>query len=110
MEALQRISSADGFGVRPGYIFETWLQFRFVQILNPILLVMLVAAIAQRFRRRGTSVWLIVNSVLVGFFYQILSAAAVSLGEAGLLPALAAAWIPPSALTCGILAYAIRLE
>ncbi len=110
LEALQRISSADCFRVRPGYIFETWRQFRFVQILNPILLVLLVAAVAQRFRRRGTAVWLIVNSVLVGFFYQILSAAAVSLGEAGLLPAMAAAWIPPSALTCGILAYAIRLE
>lgn len=108
--ALSALSKADGYGIKPGYIYETWQHYRLARGLSPLLLIFLVAAMAQRFRRRAPVITLLAGAILIGFFFEIFGSSVVSLGEAGLLPPLLAAWIPSAALTLTIFAFALRPE
>ena len=88
----------EGYGQRPGYRFDTWLQSRVAATLTPTLMVLLAVSLAQRFRRTGVFATLFLASIGLGFLFFALDGVAFAMGETGLLPPWFAAWGPKAAL------------
>lgn len=88
----------EGYGQRPAYRFDTWLQSRLAGALIPALMLFLAIALAQRFRRTGVFATLLLGGIGIGFAFFALDGIAFAMGEAGLLPPWFAAWGPKLAL------------
>lgn len=95
---LLRLIDSKGYGQRPVNRFEAWLQARLASPLIPILMIALVVALAQRFRRHGAIGSLLLSSLAIGFAFSAFDGVSVAFGEAGLLPPWFAAWGPKLAL------------
>ncbi len=84
----------DAYGQRPTALYETWMNHRVASAFAPTLMIFLVAALAQRFRRTGTFARLFIFSLVIGFGFLVFDKATLAIGEAGLLPSWLAAWAP----------------
>lgn len=100
----------EGFGQRPANLFRTWLQYRIASAISPLMMILLVVSLAQRFHRTGAFVRLMILTVIIGFGSFIFENASLALGESGLLPPWIAAWSPPLALACLIGGFVARAE
>lgn len=94
LDQLWRLVANAGFGQRSPELYRTWFHYRISSALGPLLLILLVVSLAQRFRRTGTFVRLMISSLAVGFAFMVFEGMSLSMGEAGLLHPVVAAWGP----------------
>jgi lipopolysaccharide export system permease protein len=97
-----------GYGNQPTYLYEVWTQKRIARPLGTVLLVLLAVASVQRLHPRQPAGLMLVAGIGIGFVYWIFDALVVTVGEAGLLPSIVAAWTAP--LVLGALATAVILR
>ncbi len=95
---LAHLIAHEGYGQRPTHLFRTWLHARIASAFVPGLMIFLVVALAQRFRRFGAFGPLLLFSVGVGFAFFVLDGICLTMGEVGFLPSWFAAWSPKLAL------------
>jgi len=100
----------EGYGQRPTNLFRTWLHYRIASSLSPLMMILLVVSLTQRFHRTGGFVRLMALTVAIGFGSFIFENTSLALGESGFLPPWAAAWIPTLALACLIGGLVARSE
>jgi len=94
LDQLWRLVVNAGFGQRSPELYQTWFHYRIAAAFAPLLLILLVVSLAQRFRRTGTFVRLMISSFGIGFAFMVLEGTSLSMGEAGLLLPMIAAWGP----------------
>lgn len=100
----------EGYGQRPPNLFRTWLHYRIASAISPLMMILLVISLAQRFHRTGTFVRLMALSVAIGFGSFIFENACLAMGESGFLPPWVAAWSPSMVLACLIGGFVARAE
>jgi lipopolysaccharide export system permease protein len=105
---LMELIENRGYGQRPTELFQTWLHSRLSLALGPLLILCLVVALAQRFRRTGDFTRLLLLGMTIGFGFFVLDGATLAMGEAGLLPPWFAGWSAKLALL--LLTGAITLQ
>ena len=59
----------DAYGQRPTALYKTWINYRVASAFTGLLMILLVAALAQRFRRTGTFTRLFVLALIYGDVY-----------------------------------------
>lgn len=94
LEQLWQLVANAGYGQRSPELYRTWLHYRISSAFAPLLLILLVVSLAQRFRRTGTFVRLMISSIGIGFAFMVFEGTSLSMGEAGLLQPVVAAWGP----------------
>jgi lipopolysaccharide export system permease protein len=107
---LIRLAAGGGWRAQPDFLYATRAHYRLAGALSPLLLTLLVVAMAQHFRRAGLPLRLSLGAIAFGLGYLTFATTALFLGEAGLIPALLAAWGPPGALALAVGGFAIRAE
>jgi len=98
------------YGLFPPFIYKTWFYEKLTACLTPLLLVVLVILVAQRFERTGGIAVLFAWGITVGFAFFILDRASLAIGEAGLVPPLVASWAPTLALAAIALTFGFHYE
>ncbi len=91
---LVRFLGNPAFGNRPQYLYETWFHKRLAVPVTTVLLVLLCVPLVQRFERTARAATMILAGIAIGFVYLSFDGVVLSIGEAGLLPAQLAAWVP----------------
>ena len=107
---VSRLAQKSGYGNQPVYLYDVWLQKKIARPLATILLVLLAAAAVQRMHPRRSARLMLVAGVGVGFVYWIFDELVVTVGEAGLLPSLLAAWAAPVVLGSVSMAVILRYD
>jgi len=92
LDQLTTLVANEGFGQRPTSVALTWTHFRISSSLGPLLIVALVIACAQVYRRSGAFGIVMLTSLAIGFSFFILDNVGLALGESGFLPPWFAAW------------------
>lgn len=92
--SLVRFLESPSFGNRPQYLYETWFHKRLAIPVTTVLIVLLCVPLVQRFERTARVTTMILAGVGLGFVYLSFDGVILSIGEAGLLPAQLAAWVP----------------
>jgi lipopolysaccharide export system permease protein len=95
---VKRLADKSGYGNQPRYIYEVWLQKRIARPLGTVLLVFLAVASVQRMHPRRPAGLMLAAGIGLGFVYWIFDELVVTVGEAGLLPSILAAWTAPFVL------------
>ena len=90
--ALTKFSRQRDLGSRPAYVYEVWRQKRLAQPVVIIALLLLCVPLVQRFQRQGRAALIVFAGVLGGFLFFTLDALLLTIGEAGFLPPVLAAW------------------
>ncbi len=98
LSQLIYFSQNAGFGVRPSYVYTTWVHKRITTMLTGLLALLIAVPIAHRFRRGGGFGILFILGIAAGFAYFIFSGVALAMGQAGVLPPWLAGWIAPLTL------------
>lgn len=98
------------YGLFPPFIYQTWFYEKLTASLTPLLLVILVILVAQRFERTGGIATLFAWGIAVGFTFFILDRTSLAIGEAGLVPPLVAGWAPTLALAAIALTFGFHYE
>lgn len=88
-----------GYGNRPLYLYKVWLHKKVARPFATMVLVLLGIAAVQWVHPRRPAAGMLILGVGIGFVYWIFDEFVVTIGEAGLLPAMAAAWAPPIILS-----------
>lgn len=94
LDQLWQLFVHSGYGQRSPELYQTWFYYRIASALSPLLLILLVVSLAQRFKRTGTFLRLMISSISIGFAFMVFEGTSLSIGEAGLLQPLIAAWGP----------------
>ncbi len=94
LDQLWRLVVHNGYGQKSAGVYRTWFHYRVASALSPLLLILLVVSLAQRFQRTGTFVRLMISSIAIGFGYMVFEGMSLSMGEAGLLAPFIAGWGP----------------
>lgn len=110
IDEIWRLIQNEGYGQRPTSLFRTWLHYRIASAISPLMMILLVVSLAQRFHRTGAFVRLMVLTVAIGFGSFILESASLAMGESGFLPPWLAAWSPSIVLACLIGGFVARAE
>ena len=105
LSELSIFSANNGFGVRPVYVYDLWWQKRLTPFLVALVMVSLCIPLGTTFRRGGGLGNIFVAGVGLGFLYFVCDGLVTTLGEAGTLTPLLAAWGLP--LLFGALALAL---
>ncbi len=100
--------SNSGFGIRPVWVYQTWLQKRFALFFAPLVMIAICVPLATRFRRGGGLGILFALGVGLGFLYFVVDGIAMTMGELGFVAPWMGAWLP--VLTFGALALALGLR
>ena len=98
LSQLFYFSQNAGFGVRPGYVYETWAHKRLTTMLTGLMALLISIPIAHSFRRGGGFGILFLFGIAVGFAYFIYAGVTLALGQGGILPPFLAAWLAPMTL------------
>ena len=99
-----------GFGIRPAFVYEAWWHKRISLVLAAWLMMAVCVPLAARYRRGGAVGYMFGAGVSIGFAYFIFDGISMTIGEMGLAPPWAAAWIPVAALALLTAALAMRAE
>jgi len=83
-----------GFGIRPAYVYSTWLNKRLTLVLSPLMMLLIAVPLAHRFRRGGGLGILFAIGVAMGFAFFIFDGISLTMGELGIMPPWLAAWTP----------------
>jgi lipopolysaccharide export system permease protein len=105
---LWRFVSHSGVGSHPGYFYLTWFNKRLSLPIASFMMVLLAAPVAQSMQRQGGMVRGLALGVVLGFLYFVTDGFVLTLGEAGALPPVIAAWSP--ALLFGIVGAAVLVR
>jgi lipopolysaccharide export system permease protein len=105
---VKRLAENMGYGNQPTYLYEVWIQKRIARPLGTVLLVLLAVASVQGLHPRRPAGLMLAAGIGIGFVYWIFDELVVTVGEAGLLPSVLAAWTPPFVL--GAVATAVILR
>jgi lipopolysaccharide export system permease protein len=107
---LWRFVSHAGIGSHPIYFYLTWFNKRLSLPIASFMMVLLAAPVAQSMQRQGGMVRGLAVGVVLGFLYFVTDGFVLTLGEAGALPPVIAAWSP--ALLFGLVGSAtlVRME
>jgi lipopolysaccharide export system permease protein len=98
--ALVALADASGLGRHPEHYYRTWVQKRIATPVSALVMILLAASVAQTLARsHGGAVNFALGAGL-GFLYLIIDGVALTLGEAGSLPPLLAAWAPIALFGC----------
>lgn len=99
-----------GFGIRPVYFYETWLQKRFTPLFVSLVMLALCVPLASGFRRGGGLGILFALGIGLGFVFFVFDGISLTIGELGLAPPWMAAWFP--VLVFGLIAvyFTLRTE
>jgi len=108
LQEIRRFIRRPEVGTRPTHFYATWLQERLSLPFRAVLMVLLAAPAAHITRRQGGLAAALAAGITVGFLYFVADGVALSLGEAGQLPPLVAAWVP--GLIFAALGFAMVLE
>lgn len=107
---LRRLAAQSGFGNRPIYLYQVWLQKKIARPLATILMIVLAVAAVQRLRPRQQGGLMLTVGISAGFVYWIFDELVLTIGEAGLLPVVVAAWAPPLTLAAAAMTVILRHE
>lgn len=107
---LRRLAAQSGFGNRPIYLYRVWLQKKIARPLATILMIVLAVASVQRLRPRQQGGLMLTVGIAAGFIYWIFDELVLTVGEAGLLPVVVAAWAPPLTLAAAAMTVILRHE
>jgi lipopolysaccharide export system permease protein len=99
-----------GFGIRPAYVYETWLNKRYTLFFVALLMVLIAVPLSVRFQRGGGLGLLFAAGVGLGFAFFIFEGISQTMGELGLVPAWMAAWMPILVFFAAGTAIAFRYE
>ena len=88
------------YGNRPQYLYDTWFHKRLALPVTTVLMILLCIPLVQRFERTAGTATMILGGIGLGFLYLSFDGVILSIGEAGLLPATFAAWVPTLILMC----------
>lgn len=91
---VKRFVDDDSFGNRPPYFYRTWFHKKMATPVASIFMILLAIPLAQRFQRQGGVALMLTVGIAFGFFYFIFDGLTLTIGEAGLLPPVLAAWAP----------------
>lgn len=91
---LQYFIKNAGFGIRPGYVYETWQHKRITLFFVSFLMVLIPVPLSVRFRRGGGLGQMFAVGVGLGFAFFIFEGISLTMGELGLVPPWMAAWMP----------------
>lgn len=91
---LARLLQNPAFGNRPEYLYQTWFHKRLAVPLTTVLIILLCVPLVQRFERTARAATMILGGIGLGFVYLSFDGVILSIGEAGLLPPVLAAWVP----------------
>ena len=90
---VRALADAPGYGNRPLYLYQTWLNRKLVAPLASLLMILFAVPLGQRFERQGGAAT-IAAGVAIGFCFFVFDGFTLAVGEAGLLPPWIAAWAP----------------
>ncbi len=90
---VRRLASQPTIGNRPFFLYRLWLNKRVAAPIGTLAVIILVIPLVQRFDRRVNHIVTLLVGVGAGSFYVVLDAFVTSLGEAGMLPSVLAAWM-----------------
>src|SRR5262249_45955010 len=93
VERLWRFINNPDLASRPIYYYSTWLYERLSLPLKSVLMLLLAAPAAQVLRRRSGLGPALALGFGIGFLFFVIDGVAVTMGEAGKLPPMFAAWI-----------------
>ena len=91
---VRALAGSAGYGNRPLYLYQTWLNRKLVAPLASLLMILFAVPLSQRFERRGGAAATIAAGVAIGFCFFVFDGFTLAVGEAGLLPPWIAAWAP----------------
>jgi len=91
---LWRFLSYPGTGSHPSYFYLTWFNKRLAIAIASFMMVLLAAPVAQGMQRHGGIGRGMAIGVALGFLYFVTDGFVLTLGEAGALPPVLAAWSP----------------
>lgn len=103
------ISNA-GFGIKPTYLYQTWLNKRLSLFVSSFLMMALCVPLASRFRRGGGIGMFFIIGVGLGWSYFVLEGIALTMGELGFVPPWMAVWVPIGALAALTTSLALNAE
>jgi len=95
---LRQLADRRGFGNRPLYLYEMWMHKKFARSVATLLMIVLAMAAVQRLLPRRQPGWMLAAGIAGGFVYWISDELIITVGEAGLLPAVVSAWAAPIVL------------
>ncbi len=105
---VKQLAEKSGYGNQPTYLYEIWIQKRIARPIGTVLMVFLAVASVQRMHPRRPAGLMLAAGIGIGFVYWIFDELVVTIGEAGLLPSVLAAWTAPFVL--GAIANALILR
>lgn len=95
---LRRLAARSGYATRPLYLYEMWIHKKIARPLATVLMVLLAVASVQHILPRRQPGLMLTVGIAIGFVFWICDELVVTVGEAGLLPPMVAAWAPPLVL------------
>jgi len=100
LRALLGVAESSGLGRHPEYFYRAWVQKRIATPASALIMVLLAASVAQTLARGHGGAVNFLAGVGLGFLYLIADGVVFTLGEAGSLPPLLAAWAPLVVFGC----------
>lgn len=94
MGELSRLSDTRVTDEQPNFIYDLWLQKKFVNSLSILVMIMLAVPLGFQLARRNQMYAAALAIIAVGFGYFFFDRFLLSMGETGQLPILVAAWVP----------------
>ena len=92
--AVWRFVATPGYGSRPLYVYEIWLNRKLAVPFASLLMILLAVPLSQRFQRHGGAGATLALGIAIGFCFFVFDGFTLAVGEAGLLPPWIAAWAP----------------
>jgi lipopolysaccharide export system permease protein len=99
-----------GFGVRPVWVYQTWLHKRISLFFSALLMIGLCVPLVTRFRRGGGLGILFVVGVGLGFLFFVADGLSLTMGTLGFVTPWLAAWLPTVGFGALATAMAMRSE
>jgi len=94
LQALLGFARASGLGTHPRHFYRTWVQKRLATPASALVMIVLAVSVTQTLARGSAMAVNVAAGIGLGFLYLIAEGVVLTLGEAGTLPPVLAAWAP----------------
>ncbi|PHS21698.1 MAG: hypothetical protein COA84_15305 [Robiginitomaculum sp.] len=106
----RKVIKGNAAGSRSGDYYQLQLQKAYLTLFLPLIMLLLAAPVAAGLRRSGTTTRYLGFAVIAGFSFLLMDGILLSLGQAHIVPMLAAAWATPILFAAGGSWVLLRLE